>query len=48
MLDHSINAFVILIGIAKLHFIEVVKMYAPSLIDKVINCFDIAGVVDEK
>lgn len=48
MLGPSTNAFVVLIGIAKLHSVEVVKMYAPSLIDKVINCFDIAGLVYEK
>lgn len=48
MLGYSINAFVILIGIAKLHSIEVVKMYALSLMDKVINCFDIACVMYEK
>lgn len=47
MLGHSTNAFVVLKGIAKLHSIKVVKMYAPSLIDTVINCFDIAGLVYE-
>lgn len=48
MLGSGTNAFVVLIGIAKSHSIEVAKMYAPSFIDKVINCFDIAGLVYEK
>lgn len=33
MLDYSISAFVILIAIAKLHSIEVVAIYTPSLIN---------------
>lgn len=48
MLGPGTNVFVVLIGIAKSHSTEVVKMYAPSFIDKVINCFDVAGLVYEK
>lgn len=33
MLGHSIRAFVTLIATVKLHFIEVVTIYSPSLVN---------------